>query len=102
MPKVVTFSVFLPSEISSSAVWAWPNAHQEHSNAASIFFICPLLVVSSHAGRKHAGRRRLAHSGISANVHTAPPVGMTFAAKRLGLLPPRPERMVTYCLPLCV
>src|SRR6266581_1770659 len=43
MPKVVTFSVFLPSLSSSSAVWAHPSPHQEHSNAASIFFmIAPL------------------------------------------------------------
>src|SRR6266705_4528829 len=45
MPKVVTFSVFLPSLSSSSDVWANPNPHQEqeHSNAASIFFmIAPL------------------------------------------------------------
>src|SRR5947208_4855694 len=43
MPKVVTFSVFLPSLSSSSAVCAHPSAHPEYSNAASIFFmIAPL------------------------------------------------------------
>src|SRR6266704_2589537 len=39
MPKVVTFSVFFPSLSSSSAVWAHPSPHQEHSNAASIFLM---------------------------------------------------------------
>src|SRR6266700_3704710 len=39
MPKVVTFSVFLPSLSSSSAVWAHPSPHQENSNAASIFLM---------------------------------------------------------------
>src|SRR5712692_10004544 len=39
MPKVVMFSVFFPSVSSSSAVWAQTKAHQEHSNAASIFFM---------------------------------------------------------------
>src|SRR6266852_820266 len=39
MPKVVTFSVFFPSLSSSSAVWAHASTHQEHSNAASIFFM---------------------------------------------------------------
>src|SRR6266567_380586 len=39
MPKVVTFWVFFPSLSSSSAVWAHPSPHQEHSNAASIFFM---------------------------------------------------------------
>src|SRR6266446_5598170 len=39
MPKVVTFSVFFPSASSSSAVWAHPNAHQEQSSIASIFFM---------------------------------------------------------------
>src|SRR6266849_1800740 len=39
MPKVVMFSVFFPSVSSTSAVWAQTKAHQEHSNAASIFFM---------------------------------------------------------------
>src|SRR6266852_1420271 len=39
MPKVVMFSVFFPSVSSSCAVWAHPNPHQEHSNAATIFFM---------------------------------------------------------------
>src|SRR5712691_862643 len=39
MPKVVRFSVFFPSLSSSSAVWAHPSPHQEHSNAASIFLM---------------------------------------------------------------
>src|SRR2546429_150532 len=43
MPKVVTFSVFFPSLSSSSAVWAHPNAHPEHSNAASIFLMIASL-----------------------------------------------------------
>ena len=43
MPKVVTFSVFLPLSISSCAVWASAQPHQEHNRAASIFFIAFLL-----------------------------------------------------------
>src|SRR5258708_21746086 len=43
MPKVVTFSVFFPSLSNSSAVWAHPNAHQEQSNIAGIFFMMTSL-----------------------------------------------------------
>src|SRR6266851_3188680 len=41
MPKVVTFSLFLPLLISSSVVWASPWPHQQQSNAASIFVMTP-------------------------------------------------------------
>src|SRR6267143_553192 len=41
MPKVVTFSVFLPSLSSSSAVWVQPRPHHTHSNNARIFFMVP-------------------------------------------------------------
>src|SRR4029077_16489344 len=59
MPKVVTFSVFFPSLSSSSAVWAHPSAHQEHSNAARIFFmIAPFerAIVCSRANARNTGR----------------------------------------------
>src|ERR1051325_4969071 len=41
MPKVITFSVFLPLLSSSSAVWATASPHQVQTIAASIFFMCP-------------------------------------------------------------
>src|SRR6266853_1840693 len=59
MPKVVTFSVFFPPWSNSSAVWAQTKAHQEHSNAASIFFmIAPFerVIVCSRANARNAGR----------------------------------------------
>src|SRR5258708_5875326 len=43
-----------------------------------------------------------AHSGIKAKVHTAPPVGTLSVTTRFAMLPPRPERTVTYCRPLWV
>src|SRR6266566_2373948 len=56
MPKVVRFSVFFPSLSSSSAVWAHPSPHQEHSNAASIFFMMSsfqrAIVCSAREGAK--------------------------------------------------
>src|SRR6267154_3252778 len=64
MPKVVRFSVFFPSLSSSSAVWAQTKAHQEHSNAASVFFmISPFeraIVSLPHEGED--ARRRGARS----------------------------------------
>src|SRR5258707_14951332 len=39
MRRVVPFWVFFPPWSNSSAVWAQTKAHQEHSNAASIFFM---------------------------------------------------------------
>src|SRR2546422_1441885 len=68
MPKVVTFSVFLPSWSSSSAVWANPNPHQEHSNTASIFFmITPFerTIVCSRANTRNAGQCPLPRAGPS-------------------------------------
>src|SRR3954451_18711261 len=43
MPKVVTFSLFLPLSISSCAVWASALLQQKQKRAASIFFIAFLL-----------------------------------------------------------
>ena len=43
MPKVVTFSLFLPLSISSCAVCASALPQQKHKSVASIFFIRFLL-----------------------------------------------------------
>ena len=51
MPKVVTFSVFLPLSISSCVVWANALLQQKHKRVASIFFIRFLL------GENRAGSR---------------------------------------------
>src|SRR5437870_175769 len=61
-------------------------------------------------GRRARPRKREAedagpshpHSGINANVHTEPPVGTLSVTTRLAMLPPRPDRTVKYCRPLCV
>src|SRR4030081_3326519 len=42
------------------------------------------------------------YSGINANVHTGPPVGTLSVTTRWAMLPPRPDRTVKYCRPLCV
>jgi hypothetical protein len=56
------FSVFFPSLSSSSAVWAHASPQQEHSNAASIFFmIAPFeraIVCPRAAARNAAARMR--------------------------------------------
>jgi hypothetical protein len=39
----VTFSLSLPLSISSCAVWASAQLHQEDNSTASIFFIAPSL-----------------------------------------------------------
>src|SRR5262245_27011651 len=43
MPKVVTFTLFLGLSISSFAVWASAQLHQEDNTTASIFFIASSL-----------------------------------------------------------
>jgi hypothetical protein len=43
MPKVVTFSLFLPLSISSCPVWAIALQQQKQKRDASIFFIAFLL-----------------------------------------------------------
>src|SRR5690349_10032703 len=51
------------------------------------------------------GERRRCYafpSGISAKVHTEPPVGIFPAAQRLARPPPSPDATLTYCLPLYV
>src|SRR6266513_1144598 len=42
------------------------------------------------------------HSGISANVHTEPPVGTLSVTTRFAMLPPRPDRTLTNCRHLWV
>ena len=47
--------------------------------------------------------RNLSYSGINANVHTDPPVGVRSATFMTRLrTPPMPDRTVTYWRPLCV
>jgi hypothetical protein len=52
--------------------------------------------------RNDARRATSTHSGISANVHSEPPVGTLPPTKRRVRMPPVPEAIDTYCLPLWV
>src|SRR2546426_4604451 len=77
MPKVVTFSVFFPSLSSSSAVWAHPSPHQEHSNAASIFLMISSFqraIVCLRAKARNAEQDRrspfLQHGSAASRYHT--------------------------------
>src|SRR5258707_5773013 len=59
MRRVVPFWVFFPPWSNASAVWAQTKAHQEHSNAASIFFMIASFeraIVCSRANARNAGR----------------------------------------------
>src|SRR6266542_1342443 len=77
MPKVVRFSVFFPALSSSSADWAHPSPHQEHSNAASIFLMITSFqraIVCLRAEARNAGRDRrtpfLKHGSAASHYHT--------------------------------
>src|SRR5258707_7613983 len=72
MRRVVPFWVFFPPWSNSSAVWAQTKAHQEHSNAASIFFmISPFeraIVSLPHEGedaRRRGARSLVGHKCVS-------------------------------------
>jgi hypothetical protein len=92
---------------------------QWRANRASPFLICSgansavrscakALAQSSAAegrgcDRFHVVANHRAHSGISAKVHTEPPVGVRSATFMTRLsTPPMPDSTVTYCRPLCV
>src|SRR6266705_714821 len=77
MPKVVRFSVFFPSLSSSSAVWAHPSPHQEHSNAASIFLMISsfqraIVCLRAKARNAEWDRRSpfLQHGSAASRYHT--------------------------------
>src|SRR5258708_14928174 len=82
MPKVVTFSLFLPLSTSSCAVWASAQPHQEQSNAASIFFMTPSLMM-----RDRRPRARLRSIRGPAHVRL---LGPRFSDAPQRALPPKP------------
>src|SRR5260221_726306 len=70
MPKVVTFSVFLPSLSSSSAVWVQPRPHHTHSNNARIFFMVP-----RELDRLIRHQRKRPHRAAGGHAVRHPPAG---------------------------
>ena len=87
MPKFSTLSVFLLLR-NSSGVCACNTALNSIAEIHSKYLILNIF--------------NFPYSDINANVQTDPPGAIMRPAKRFGLLPPMPDRIVTYCTPLCV
>jgi hypothetical protein len=61
---------------------------------------CVRAPVAARPGRRAGAAAP--YSGITANVHSEPPVGIALPTARRARPPPKPDATVTYCRPLWV